>query len=154
MTIALGSFWGEGLERSSGGSRKRSGIRRLADDYADLLSFYEPALTIDEDGRCATPGGQGAEAIWQALAGVSPRQGTRFVETLLRKRDGALHASFSELHATTPERQAWSLGTAERARRFYELVRTSSGWGSDVDRRRVKNPLAGLIRDLPLDSEG
>lgn len=85
---------------------------------------------------------------------MSPRQGTRFVETLLRKRDGALLAFFSELHATTPERQAWFLRTAERARRFYELARTSSGWGSDVDRRRVKNPLAELIRDLPLDSEG
>lgn len=145
---------------SSVGSRaaealaRRFGIRRLADDYADLLYLYGSALTIDEAGRCATPGGEAAEAIWQALAGVSPRQGARFVETLLRKRDGALLAFFSQLHATTPERQAWFLRSAERARRFYELVRTSSGWGSDVERRRVKNPLAELIRDLPLDSEG
>jgi tetratricopeptide (TPR) repeat protein len=132
----------------------RLGLQRLADEYADLLYLYGPALALDEEGRCPVPGGRTAEGAWQALAGVSPRQGVQFIEALLRKHDGALLAYFAQLHSISPERQNWFLRTPERARRFYELARTSAGWGAGPDRRSRQNPLADLFRDLPLDRSG
>jgi tetratricopeptide (TPR) repeat protein len=132
----------------------RLGLQRLATEYADLLYLYGPALALDDEGRCPAPGGRAAEGAWQALAGVSPRQGVQFIEALLRKHDGALLAYFAQLHAITPDRQNWFLRTPERARRFYELARTSAGWGAGPDRRLRRNPLADLFRDLPLDRSG
>jgi tetratricopeptide (TPR) repeat protein len=133
---------------------RRLGLRRLAGEYADLLFLYGPALTLDGNGRCPVPGGGNAEAVWQELVGVSPREGSRFIESLLRKHDGDLLAFFSLLHTVTPERQRWFLQTAERARSFYELMRDAPEWSRGADRRVRKSPIADLFRDLPLGDDG
>lgn len=133
---------------------QRLGLRRLAGEYADLLFLYGPALALEGAGRCPVPGGESAEAVWHELAGVSPREGPRFIESLLRKHDGDLLAFFSLLHTVTPERQRWFLRTAERARSFYELMRDAPEWSRGADRRVRKSPIADLFRDLPLSDDG
>jgi len=133
---------------------QRLGLRRLAGEYADLLFLYGPALALEGSGRCPVPGGEGAEAVWRELVGVSPREGPRFIESLLRKHDGDTLAFFSLLHTATPDRQRWFLQTPERARLFYELMRDAPEWSRGADLRVRKSPIADLFRDLPLSDDG
>jgi Tfp pilus assembly protein PilF len=129
-------------------------MRKLAEDYGMLLFLYGPVLALDEQGRCAVPGGTEAEPVWEALAGASPRNGQQFLEALLRKDGGMVLAYFAALHGVTADRQKWFLRTAERAKLFYRLMKDSPEWDGQGARMVRNSPMLSLFRELPLDEEG
>lgn len=129
-------------------------IRRLAEEYGLLLYLYGAAIALDERGQCAAPGGEGAEAVWQALVGVSPRKGARFLEALLKKDDGMVLAFFAAMHGVTTERQRWFLRDAERARKLYRIMREAPESDGEGGRMVRESPILTLFRELPLEEDG
>lgn len=129
-------------------------MRRLAGDYGMLVYLYGPVMSLDEQGRCAVPGGEGAERIWEELAGASPRDGPRFLEALLKKDRGMVLAYFAALHGATAGRQRWFLQSPERAKLFYRLMKDSPEWDGQGARQVRDSPILSLLRELPLDEEG
>jgi predicted Zn-dependent protease len=129
-------------------------MRKLAEDYGMLLFLYGPVMALDEQGRCAVPGGTEAEPVWEALAGASPRDGQKFLEALLRKDGGMVLAYFAALHGVTAERQKWFLRSAERAKLFYRLMKDSPEWDGQGARMVRNSPMLALFRELPLDEDG
>lgn len=132
----------------------RISIQKLAEDNGLLLYLYGPAMSLDERGRCPVPGGESAEAVWQAMAGVSPREGARFLEALLKKDDGMLLAFFAAMHGVTEERQRWFLRDVERARKFYRIMKDAPEWGGKGGRMVRESPILTLFRELPLEEDG
>lgn len=132
----------------------RMSMQKLAEDYGLLLFLYGPVMPLDEQGRCAVPGGESAEKVWEALVGANPRDGPRFLEALLRNDDGMMLVYFAALHGVTPERQRWFLQSRERAALFYRLLKDSPEWDGKGARLVRHSPMLALLRELPLEPDG
>lgn len=139
---------------AAAGLVRRIGMNRLISEYAGLLFLYGPALTLDQDGKCRVPGGESAEEVWEALVGVSPRDGLKFLEALIRKDDGVALAYFATLHGVTPDRQRWFLSSPRRALLFYELLKDAPEWQGGAGKGVRKSPIVELVRGLPLTEDG
>lgn len=133
---------------------KRIGLQRLIAEYSGLVFLFGPALTLDGDGKCRVPGGEAAEPVWQALTGVSPRDGPRFLEALIRKDDGMALAYFATLHGVMPGRRRWFLSSARRARLFYDLLKEAPEWQGGAGKGVRKSPIVELFRNLPFAEDG
>lgn len=132
----------------------RVSMQKLAEDYGLLLFLYGSVMPLDEQGRCAVPGGESAERVWEALAGASPRDGPRFLEALLRNDDGMMLVYFAALHGVTPARQRWFLQSRERAALLYRLLKDSPEWDGKGARLVRHSPMLALLRELPLEPDG
>jgi hypothetical protein len=82
--------------------RKSVGLTRLL-PYAAVLDFYGSQICI-RSGHVLVPGGEGAEAGWKELVGVSPNS-PEFVLGLAGKDKGWLAAYFDSLSRINPEQQ-------------------------------------------------
>jgi len=82
--------------------RKSIGLTRLL-PYAAVLDFYGSQICI-RSGHVLVPGGEGAEAGWKELVGVSPSS-PEFVLGLAGKDKGWLAAYFDSLSRINPEQQ-------------------------------------------------
>jgi len=114
-------------------------LRALAASDSDLLRvLYRDAaapfvvasrrLRVS-GGRVLVPGGPGADAIWQVLAGESPARPAPFIRALLLKDDGRLAWYFETIGGLTSDRldAAWPEGSdrLQAATALYDVFRTS-----------------------------
>jgi hypothetical protein len=107
-------------------ARERNLLRFVYQQGAPAFAIVARRLEID-DGRIVVPGGRGAEAAWEALAGVPPSRTEAFVRALLTKDEGRL-AWYYDTIASLDSAQlaaAWpaSVAAAERGRALYPAFR-------------------------------
>lgn len=90
---------------------------------APALDFYGSQISIRE-GRVLVPGGQGAEAGWTKLVGVSPGNPGSFALKLLAKDNGWLAAYFDVLSRVNATQQD-HLTQSPRLQHYYEAFRST-----------------------------
>jgi hypothetical protein len=121
--------------------------------------FVVAARSLRLDGaRVAVPGGEGADAIWEALAGASPLRPGEFIRALLLKDAGRLAWYFDTIASLDAPRlaAAWPAdgegGRLGAARSLYEPFRDSDAQTRFSDqpfRRGVADPwLVVMLSDL------
>jgi tetratricopeptide (TPR) repeat protein len=132
----------------------RFGLKAIGENFTDLLLTHGAALSLNSRDECLWPGGEPAEQVWSALAGVSPRKGPAFMQALLTRDEGMLLAYFSLLHSVTPDRQRYFLASARRAQTYYQLLRDAPEWKRGAGSLVRKSPIAEFFRDVPLDADG
>jgi hypothetical protein len=131
------------LLMAAGATSADQSIREwLADDreMSEWILRHAPAtfaiaarsLRLDKR-QIAVPGGEGANALWEALTGVSPARPTAFLRALLSRDGGRLAWFFDTLASLTPDRLAWVLEAGnsteriEQARLLYDSFRDADG---------------------------
>ncbi len=129
------------------------GMNVLTRDDADLLSAYSSSLAV-RNGRAVVPGGEAGEAVWERIAGASPRDPGRFFGALLGKDDGKLVAFFFALTELDMRHQRFFTRNIDRTRRFYELFRTAPDMQGGARRTWKDTPFIDFLADIPLDPEG
>jgi Flp pilus assembly protein TadD len=125
----------------------------LATRYAGMLSLYAQALGVAA-GRVLSPGGPQADAVWTALAGVSPTDTVRFVRALFVKDDGKLLAYFSAVSQLDFAHQRFFMRSAKRAEAFYKLFADSDEMRNGPGKQSRKGSFAEFLRSVPLNDDG
>jgi hypothetical protein len=138
-------------------------IAEIGARHTAPFTLIAPGLRVTNGGVLA-PGGPEAEAVWEALAGKSPREAVKFVRALLSADDRYLPYMFGTLARLSPAQARFALqldGHDQRARvasgrRLHAAyVRVAQGWRmeSRVFWRPHYDP-ALLASDLPRDDDG
>jgi hypothetical protein len=129
------------------------GLKRLVQEYADLLYLCSSALTVSGN-NAIVPGTTAAEPYWQQLVGASPAQPPLFFRALLEKDDGKALAYFHLLAQLPTARQRYLTQYAWRLKQFYELFRNSLDARYGLMGRWMVTPFVDFMAATPLDAEG
>jgi tetratricopeptide (TPR) repeat protein len=129
------------------------GLKRLTEEYGDVLYYYSSALASGPEG-IVVPGGVQAEPIWTRLIGASPREPARFLPMLLNKDSGKAFAFFATISELDSEHQQFFTRTAGRTASFYELFREAPEMRRGASRLLKTASFAQFLREVPLDDEG
>jgi hypothetical protein len=121
--------------------------------FAHVLDFFGAMFEI-RNGKAVVPGGPRAAAAWAEVAGVSPDQGTQFIDKMLAKDDGWMASYYDALARISGPIRDY-LTEPARLKRFYGAVRgkvTSPGPARPVFRSNADMML--LTTRLRLDADG
>ncbi len=124
------------------------GLRSLVENYASIVGLFGASFEAS-GGRVAVPGGPEADAVWEHLAGASPRNPKAFFRALLRKDSGRLAEFYFAVWRADRAHQRFFTANRASAARFYAWFREEH---IRVGVRAVWQE--ELLRDLPLDEAG
>jgi len=105
-------------------------------------------------GQIIRDGGESADAIWTALAGVTPRQPGPFFRALLAKDNGKLFAYYAALSELDMRHQRFFTRTSARTGKFYELFKDAPESRSNSTRRQNSGSFIEFLSEVPLDADG
>ena len=131
---------------------KAVSLEALAQTHSWPLSRFSSSLALNNN-RAEVPGGSAADSVWQQLVGESPSNPAAFFQSLLTRDDGRLIAFFDMLTHLDLARQSFFMRSADRAKRFYQLFRSSPGMRRR-DRRLLSSALLDFFREVPLNDSG
>jgi hypothetical protein len=137
-------------------------LAEIATRHASAFLIAAPGVRV-EGGRLRLPGGDPAQATWEALVGRQTSDPSVFLRTLVSEHEGRLAYLLAAMSPLTPAqiRFAFNLDSsdaarADAARRLYAVFqRISEGW--NIDDRPFWRPSldpALLIADLPTAADG
>lgn len=129
------------------------GLRRLVMRFSEVLRMHGSSLAV-QDGVAAVPGGSQARDLWTNLVGASPEDPDRFLPRLLRKEEGRLLGYYSALGQLDESRRRFITQNSARARRFFELYKSSPEFQQGGRSKVRESPFLELLQELPLDSQG
>lgn len=124
----------------------------LAQTYSRPLSRFSSSLALNNN-RAEVPGGSAAESAWQQLAGESPSNPAAFFKSLLTRDDGRLIAFFDALAHLDLAHQRFFMRSPDRAKRFYQLFRSSPEMRRGTQ-RLLLSALLDFFREVPLNDSG
>ena len=126
--------------------------RSLLEHDSNVLSLFSTALALNGN-TAEVPGGDPARPVWAALAGADPGTGAVFFEALLHKDDGRLIAFFYALAQLDVDHQRFFTRSTVRAKRFYELYRSSNEMRHGGDTRVIDSGFSQFLREVPLNED-
>ncbi len=144
-------------------STERDLVATLTTQHPASFAAAAPALRV-ADGRVRVPGGEAANAVWEALVGARVTEPTAFVRALVMANEGRLAYWFGATAAlTTGQIQTLldldaseSSARVAAARRLHVVFeRVTAGWR--VEERAFWRPSVDpilLVADLPTDDRG
>ncbi|HUP03704.1 MAG TPA: VWA domain-containing protein [Bryobacteraceae bacterium] len=128
------------------------GLRGFVNRFSSVARYYGGSFRVD-GGRAVSPGGPGADAIWEHLAGASPRDPKAFFTALLSKDESKLAAFYAALSQADDAHQRLFTRDAATAEQFYKLFHDSDELRARVN-PRVIAWRAKLFQEAPLDAAG
>ena len=126
--------------------------RGLIERDSNGLWLFSTALALNGN-TAEVPGGDAARPVWAALAGADPATGAVFFQALLHKDDGRLMSFFYTLAQLDVEHQRFFTRSTARAKRFYELFRSSYEMRHGGDSRVMEAGFSQFLREVPLNDD-
>ena len=126
-------------------------LERIYEKSAPAFAAFSGSLRV-QGNRVVPPGGDGAVALWEAVALEKVTRPDRFIQQLLELNDGRLAYLFDSIGNLDPSRRAFALGLwmpnpATRVERFKALA---LGVGAYRESHLKTLPLGRASYDLPM----